>query len=195
MKIGYLKEYDKNRIDYMSSYGIDTVRIEEDGKSLSLINVISNMSDKDVLVVYKLDFLNTSLQTAINYLKELEKKDAGLQMIEYPINMAEKVHKKKNRYQACREDLLKTLLWVDSKNRQEITLRKRQGLELIKEAKNRKGAGRPKKYSSTTDNLENRQTYFSAIQMLKDDIPIARIADVLNISRHTVYSIKEDLEN
>ncbi|HFC9436647.1 TPA: helix-turn-helix domain-containing protein, partial [Enterococcus hirae] len=55
--------------------------------------------------------------------------------------------------------------------------------------------GRPKLYSADTKDPQRRLVYKSIVQDLKNGIAISKISKEYNVTRQTIYRIKNDLNN
>lgn len=201
MKIGYAwvngkEQNSKERIQKMKNAGVEKIIMEvlfKENEPLSLLmNSLQNMTEGDVLVVESLDELGESLEDIVIALKEIEQRNVGLEILSGPLSAFKTEDPETNRL--LLKQLSAVLVWVENKKTLDIDRRQAKAVELLKATKKKRGSGRPKKYSAFAENPEDRETYFQTVAMLKEDIPIKRIADTLNMSRHTVYAIKEEIE-
>lgn len=198
MKVGYIKNlhhepFPNKLLDNMKRAGVQKTIVEvcpnEDYQKM-LLESIEAMTSEDVLVIQTLDDLGDNIVDVINVVEKLEEKNVGVQVLD-----VKSLDMMNNEIQHIfRKNLLLILVWLEDKERNEIRKREAKGIENIRALKARKGSGRPKKYSKFAKDPEDRDVYFSIIDMLKNDIPIKRISDALNISRNTIYTIKEELE-
>jgi len=179
----------------MEQEGADKIIIEvstnhEDYQKM-LIESIQNMKEKDILLIKAFDDLGESVVDIINIVKKLDEKDIGLQVLDNP-----------NTYDVndwnvqtiLRKQLLFILNWVEGKERNDIRMRQAKGIERFKALKEKKGTGRPKKYSQYAKDPNDREIYYAVVDMLENNVAIKRIAETLNISRNTIYTIKEELQ-
>ncbi len=198
MKVGYIKnihnEPSPNKVlSSMETAGAEKIIVEvcpnEDYQRM-LLDSIQNMAAKDILAIQTLDDLGDNIVDIINVVEKLEEKDIGIQVLDiesYDTNDSCLQH-------IFRKNLLLILAWLEDKERNEIRKRQAKGMENIRALKARKGSGRPKKYSKYAKDPEDREVYFSVVNMLASDVPIKRIADTLNVSRNTIYTIREELK-
>lgn len=157
-------------------------RVENENFESALLSCIDDIKEDDTLIVLDLNELGDSLDDIVDILKLIDKKGAEIEILD---------HYFKN-ININKKQLISTLEWVENKERKDIIKRQAKGL-LVAKAKKMKGPGRRKKYSPYAENSKDREIYFTVIDMLKEDVPIKRIADLLNISRKTVYSIKDEI--
>lgn len=198
MKVGYIKNlhhepFPNKLIDNMKIAGVQKTIVEvcpsEDYQKM-LLESIEAMASEDVLVIQTLDDLGDNIVDVINVVEKLEEKNIGIQVLDIhslDLNNNDLQH-------IFRKNLLLFLIWLEDKERNEIRKRQAKGIENIRALKARKGSGRPKKYSKYAKDPEDREVYFTVIDMLTNDVPIKRIADTLNVSRGTIYTIKEEME-
>lgn len=201
LKIGYIKNFETiderdAQIEYMTKLGVSRIVLEVESNVLqgrqSLIDSINSIGKSDVLVVRRLDDLGDSLPDIIDTLKRLETRKIDLECIDLP-NLYKDVNDIKIK-RLLQKQLLSILSWVECKERDDIARMQANAVRVLKELKSQKGSGRPKKYAVNAKDSKDREIYFQAVKMLENNIPIKRIAEKLNISRNTIYSIKKDIE-
>lgn len=202
MKIGYIRAISNGSISNDLISKLEHAGVEKIILGLgtntkkdydTLLESIDSMNDNDVLVINTLDDLGDSISDIINILKIINKKDIYLQIIESLFNSEDLSDFRTNKL--LRRNMLEILIWVENKEQRDIQRRQREAIQLIKSTKKMQGSGRPKKYSQDAKNPEDREVYFNVINMLNNDIPIKRISEILNISRNTIYVIKEEMKN
>lgn len=180
MKIGYIKDITNDSsplINKMKKKGVSKI-------ILSLDNV-QDISQKDILVVRSLDDLGDTLTDIINVLQELYNNGNRIEVLEHLDNTI-----KIKEWDI--KQLLVVLMWVRIKETNEILRRQSEGMNIIKALKDQKRPGRPKKYSKDAKNKEDRDIYFHVKYMLDNKVPIKRISDTLNITRNTIYTIRDE---
>ncbi|RBP59316.1 DNA invertase Pin-like site-specific DNA recombinase [Alkalibaculum bacchi] len=210
MRIGYIRNNqnkhelnstsDDGQINKMKKANVENIIIEvfqnqdEDNKDKknnknediqqyfknTLLSSINELRKNDTIVVLGLSELGESLSDIIKVLEVIDAKGVQIEILDHcfqGININKK-------------QLIATLKWVKDKERKDIIKRQARG-QLIAKAKNMKGSGRRKKYSPYAEDPKDRETYFTVLAMLEEDVPIKRIAELLNISRSTIYTIKD----
>ncbi|WMX58509.1 helix-turn-helix domain-containing protein [Peribacillus sp. R9-11] len=200
MKIGYMKNMENDtsstaKFERMKQEGVEKIIVElstnKDNYQKMLLESIETMSEKDILVINSLDDLGENIDDIINVVKKLEEKDIGISVFNAHLDRLSDENDW-DLQRLLRKQLLLVLVWVEVKEKNEIRRRQAKGMETIKALKDQKGSGRPKKYSKNAKDPEDRNVYYNVIQMLKNDVPIKRISDTLNISRNTIYTIREE---
>jgi DNA invertase Pin-like site-specific DNA recombinase len=84
---------------------------------------------------------------------------------------------------------LSLLSYIAQNEREKIRERQRQGVLLAKQAGRYKG--RPTEYSLDSVDPQKKLVYKTVVDMLKEEIPVAKIAKENALSRPTVYKIKK----
>lgn len=86
--------------------------------------------------------------------------------------------------------IIQILAMVSEQERNESKRRQEQGIKVAKE----KGVykGRPLLYSANAKDPQKRIIYHRVVDMLKEGKAISKIAKEVNITRQTVYRIKND---
>lgn len=203
MKIGYIKDIKTDSspntlLSKMMEEGVDKIIIEVSKKHENyqemLLKSIQDMEKRDVLVINTLDDLGENIVDIISIVKKLDEKDIGIKVLDIPEDPIAKEYDWQLK-QLIRKQLLILLEWLKDKEQKDIRKRQVRVIENMKALKDQKGSGRPKKYSEYAKDPEDREIYFSVVTMLENNVPIKKISDSLNISRNTIYSIKEDMEN
>lgn len=88
--------------------------------------------------------------------------------------------------------IIKILAMIAEQERTEYKRRQAQDIKIVKA--NDVYKGRPKLYSADTKNPQRRLVYKSIVQDLENGIAISKITKNYNITRQTVYRIKNDIE-
>ncbi|MFB7304571.1 helix-turn-helix domain-containing protein [Heyndrickxia sporothermodurans] len=205
MKVGYVKNLQNNTtpmeiIEGMKKEGVEKIIVElssdQDSYQKMLFESIETMVSKDILVINALDDLGESLLDIISVVEKLDEKDIGIRLLSslnsnIDFNIKEFMDDW-DIQRLLRKQLLLVLIWVENKEKNDIRKRQIKGMETMKALKNQKGSGRPKKYSKYAKDPEDRKIYHDTIHMLDNEIPIKRIAETLNISRNTIYTIRDE---
>ena len=89
--------------------------------------------------------------------------------------------------------IIELFKYTAENERKQIRERQRQGIELAKEKGKYKG--RPLAYSADSTDIQKRVTYEKIVEMLEKDVPITKISKELDVSRNTIYRIREEMNN
>ncbi|MEY8742803.1 recombinase family protein [Bacillales bacterium AN1005] len=202
-KIGYVKNFmdelsPKDAIlKKMKIEGVQRIimDLDETANPLELLlNNIESMQSKDILVVENLDELGESLEDIIKIIEKLDEKDIGILILDEAVDELSIAAKKDWVMQAMlRKQLLLTLKWVYKKEINDIRKRETVGMQYIKALKEKRTSGRPKKYHRYAEDPEDRRIYLNVVKMLDNNVSITRISEAVNISRNTVYVIRDEL--
>lgn len=205
MKIGYIKRIDQDKsssdmIHKMESLGVDKIILEvstqENMTQTMLMETISEMTAEDLLVINELDELGNSFADCIDILKQLEAKDIGIIVLDDNYDHKTVSIENFEFYRFLRSQMINILIWAEKKEKEDINRREIEAIEELKLANSAKrGRGRPKKYAKDAEDAEDRKTYHQVVAMLKEDFPVTQISDTLDISRNTIYSIKEEVKD
>lgn len=181
----------------MKSEGVQRIimDLDETANPLELLlNNIKAMESKDILVVENLDELGESLQDIIEIVEKLDEKDIGILILAEAVEELSSAAKKDWFLQTMlRKQLLLTLKWVYEKELNDIRKRETVGMQYIKALKEKRTSGRPKKYHRYAEDPEDRRIYLNVVKMLDNNVSITRISEAVNISRNTVYVIRDEL--
>ncbi|WP_437834433.1 recombinase family protein (plasmid) [Niallia taxi] len=202
-KIGYIKNFmdelsPKDEIlKKMKSEGVQRIimDLDETANPLELLlNNIETMDSKDILVVENLDELGESLKDIIEIIEKLDEKNIGILILAEDVQELSSAAKKDWFMQTMlRKQLLLTLKWVYEKELNDIRKRETVGMQYIKALKEKRTSGRPKKYHRYAEDPEDRRIYLNVVKMLDNNVSITRISEAVNISRNTVYVIRDEL--
>ncbi|MFP7474469.1 helix-turn-helix domain-containing protein [Niallia taxi] len=202
-KIGYIKNFmdeltPKDEIlKKMKIEGVQRIimDLDETASPLELLlNNIDSMESKDILVVENLDEIGESLKDIIQIIEKLNDKDIGILILDEAVEDLASAAKKDWTIQTMlRKQLLLTLKWVYEKELNDIRKRETVGMQYIKSLKEKRTSGRPKKYHRYAEDPEDRRIYLNVVKMLDNNVSITRISEAVNISRNTVYVIRDEL--
>ena len=156
-----------------------------------LQKMLAFIREDDEVVVLSLDRLGRNSNDISNIIQEIRKKGAVLHVLNFPS------------FEGIKDPNLKALLtnmilevekFSAQQERERIHERQREGIQLAKE----RGAykGRPTEYSATSTDPQKRLIYKEIVRLLAQKeagkkITITDIARQTNVSRYTVYKIKE----
>lgn len=202
MKVGYVRYISDNQstnniVENMEKAEADKIIFgisSESNDQNNFREYIETLKQGDVLIVDALDTLGNSSLDIIDILNLLNEKEIGIQVLQISLTEPEDIELKNGHVQAIlKKYLIHILQSVDSKLKNNIRLSQSKGVNEIK-SKRKKAKGRPKKYSRNAEDPNDREIYYAVISMLKNGDPISDIANVHDLSRTTVYRIKDEME-
>lgn len=200
VKIGYASTNEKRSLDAIIKDMQTKAKVEdisfgitsEAGSGNQFTRLINKLDSGDIIVINSLDSLGNSINEIIDILALLNQKGIGLQVLEIKLNDEEIEILNNDKVQMIiQKYLINALYLLDEKSKADIKIRQSLGISQVKK---RTKQGRPKKYSADAENPEDRRVWRQVVDMLKSDIPINQISNELDLSRNTVYRIKEDAE-
>lgn len=203
MKIGYVRYISDNQssdklVNDMEKVEVDKVIFQISSYSNHQKNFkefIQTLEKRDVLVVDSLDIIGETIKEIVENLKILNEKEIGIQILNLQPDSVEETEIKDIRIQELlKKYLIHALELVDNKLKNDIRKRQSKGAINAKGRNEKKKKGRPKKYSEDAENPYDREVYYTVISMLKEDTPISDIASELDLSRTTIYRIKDEME-
>lgn len=194
LRVGYIKGMSTETISEefkeLEKYKVDKIITALSTNSSNDIKEVTNTLQKgDVLFVQYLEYLGPTLNDIIDTLYYLEKKDVGIFVAEIQPQQLDITDTSVQKL--LRTQLISILKWVTNREKREIRNRQALGMEA---ARNKRGQGRPKKYSPYAENKEDREAYFTVVTLLENEIPIKRISEITGLSRNTIYTIVNDLK-
>jgi len=200
VKIGYASTNEKRSLDAIIKDMQTKAKVEdisfgitsEAGSGNQFTRLINKLDSGDIIVINSLDSLGNSINEIIDILALLNQKGIGLQVLEIKLNDEEiEILNNEKVQMIIQKYLINALYLLDEKSKADIKIRQSLGINQVKK---RTKQGRPKKYSADAENPEDRRVWRQVVDMLKSDIPINQISNELDLSRNTVYRIKEDAE-
>lgn len=202
MKIGYARYINDNQssklVNNMEKVEVDKIVFQISSCSnyqRKLKDFLKTLERRDVLVVDSLDILGESIKDIIDNLNLLNENEIGLQILKLQPDVIEDTELKDIRIQELlKRYLIHALELVDNKLKNDIRNRQSKGANIAKERSKKKKKGRPKKYSEDAEDPYDREIYYTVISMLKEDTPISDIASDLDLSRTTIYRIKDEMD-
>ncbi|EOH86267.1 recombinase family protein [Enterococcus pallens] len=182
------------QIETLKSFGAEKIFIEKkSGANLKdrpvLQEALDFLREKDIFMVEALDRLGRNydeIVTTVNYLKE---KDVNFIITSLPIMQEAIGNPLLDRF--VKDLLIQLLAMIAEHERIESRRRQAQGIAVAKS----KGVykGRPLLYSPNAKDPQKRVIYRAIVAELEKGVAIAKIAKEYNITRQTVYRIKDDI--
>ena len=200
MIIGYARvsSVDQNlerQLDNLKTFGVEKIFTEkQSGKSVENRPVFQEALNfvrmGDRFVVESIDRLGRNYDEVINTVNYLKDKEVQLMITSLP--MMNEVIGNPLLDKFMKDLIVQILAMVSEQERNESKRRQAQGIQVAKE----KGVykGRPLLYSPNAKDPQKRIIYHRVVEMLEQGNAISKIAKEVNITRQTVYRIKNDKE-
>jgi DNA invertase Pin-like site-specific DNA recombinase len=198
MIIGYARvsSVDQNlerQLDNLKTFGVEKIFTEkQSGKSVENRPVFQEALNfvrmGDRFVVESIDRLGRNYDEVINTVNYLKDKEVQLMITSLP--MMNEVIGNPLLDKFMKDLIVQILAMVSEQERNESKRRQAQGIQV---AKKEKGVykGRPLLYSpNAKDPQKKRIIYHRVVEMLEEGKAISKIAKEVNITRQTVYRIK-----
>ena len=159
----------------------------KDNNHPQLKEMLNYIREDDIIVVSELDRLGRNNKEITSIMNQIQDKGATLEILNLPS------------LNGIQDDNLRRLLnnliielfkYTAENERKQIRERQRQGIELAKEKGKYKG--RPLAYSTDSTDKQKRVTYEKIVEMLEKEVPITRISKELDVSRNTIYRIRDE---
>ena len=198
MIIGYARvsSVDQNlerQLDNLKTFGVEKIFTEkQSGKSVENISVFQEALNfvrmRDRFVVESIDRLGRNYDEIIETVNYLKEKEVELMITSLP--MMNEVIGNPLLDKFMKDLIIQILAMVSEQERNESKRRQAQGIQVAKE----KGVykGRPLLYSPNAKDPQKRVIYHRVVEMLEEGQAISRIAKEVNITKQTVYRIKND---
>lgn len=198
MIIGYARvsSVDQNlerQLDNLKTFGVEKIFTEkQSGKSVENRPVFQEALNfvrmGDRFVVESIDRLGRNYDEVIDTVNYLKDKEVQLMITSLP--MMNEVIGNTLLDKFMKDLIIQILAMVSEQERNESKRRQEQGIKVAKE----KGVykGRPLLYSANAKDPQKRIIYHRVVDMLKEGKAISKIAKEVNITRQTVYRIKND---
>ena len=199
MIIGYARvsSTDQNlerQLDNLKTFGVKKIFTEkQSGKSVEnrpvLQEALNFVRMGDRFVVESIDRLGRNYDEVINTVNYLKDKKVQLMITSLP--MMNEIIGNPLLDKFMKDLIIQILAMVSEQERNESKRRQAQGIQVAKE----KGVykGRPLLYSPNAKDPQKRIISHRVIEMLKEGQAISKIAREVNITRQTVYRIKNDI--
>jgi DNA invertase Pin-like site-specific DNA recombinase len=198
MIIGYARvsSVDQNlerQLDNLKTFGVEKIFTEkQSGKSVENRPVFQEALNfvrmGDRFVVESIDRLGRNYDEVINTVNYLKDKEVQLMITSLP--MMNEVIGNPLLDKFMKDLIVQILAMVSEQERNESKRRQAQGIQVAKE---KKGVykGRPYLlYSPNAKDPQKRIIYHRVVEMLEEGKAISKIAKEVNITRQTVYRIK-----
>lgn len=142
----------------------------------------------DRFVVESIDRLGRNYDEIIETVNYLKEKDVQLMITSLP--MMNEVIGNPLLDKFMKDLIIQILAMVSEQERNESKRRQAQGIQVAKD----KGVykGRPLLYSPNAKDPQKHVIYHRVVEMLEEGKAICKIAKEVNITRQTVYTIKND---
>lgn len=199
MIVGYsrVSSVDQNlerQLENLKVFGTEKIFTEKQlGKSIDNRSVFRealnfvNMGDR--FVVESIDCLGRNYDEVINTVNYLKDKDVQLIITSLP--MMNEVIGNPLLDKFMKELIIQILAIIPEQERKKRKLQQAQGIEVAK--KNGVYKGRPLLYAANAKDPQKRIIYHTVVKMLEEGKAISKIAEEVNITRQTVYRIKNEL--
>lgn len=199
MKIAYIRvssidQNEQRQIEEMKRFGAEKIFIEkQSGATISHRPVFQEALDfvreQDIFIVEAIDRLGRNYDEIIDSVNYLKKKNVRLIITSLPI-MAEAIgNPLLDKF--IKDLIIQILAMIAEQERTESKRRQAQGIKIAKA--NGVYKGRPKLYSAETKDPQRRLVYKSIVQDLEEGIAISKISKDYNVTRQTIYRIKNEL--
>ncbi|HBC4010858.1 TPA: recombinase family protein [Staphylococcus aureus] len=198
MIIGYARvsSIDQNlerQLDNLKTFGVEKIFTDKkSGKSVENRPVFQEALNfvrmGDRFVVESIDRLGRNYDEVINTVNYLKDKEVQLMITSLP--MMNEVIGNTLLDKFMKDLIIQILAMISEQERNENKRRQEQGIKVAKE----KGVykGRPLLYSANAKDPQKRVIYHRLVEMLNEGQAISKIAKEVNITRQTVYRIKND---
>lgn len=198
MKVGYarvstIEQSLDRQIENLQNVGVEKLFIEkQSGATIEqrpvFREVMAFVRDGDVLVVEALDRLGRNYDEIIQTVNLLKNKNVQLLITSLPIMNEAIGNPLLDKF--VKDLIVQILAMIAEQERTEAKRRQAQGIALAKARGVYKG--RPKLYSPTARDPQKRFIYQKITEDLDAGVGIATISRKYNITRKTVYRIKDD---
>lgn len=193
MKIGYARvsTVDQNltrQIVRLKEERGDVIYKEKlSGKDMErpqLKRLLKGLNAEDEVYVVSLDRLGRNSDDITRIINQITIKGAFLNVLDLPTFEGVKDH---NLKRLLTNLILEIKKYDAEQERKMIRERQRQGIKQAKLAG--KYTGKKIQYCANSPRKRNREVYFRTLKMIKEGIPKTKIANILGISKQTVYNI------
>lgn len=195
-KIGYIRvsSQDQNldrQLAMMGDLEIDKLFQEKasgkDTERPEFQKLLNYIREGDCVIVASLDRLGRDYEDIKNTVAFMKQKKVALKILDaqfLDFNTGNELLDT-----AMFDMFLSLLSYIAQNEREKIRERQRQGVLLAKKAG--RYNGRPIEYSSNSTDPQKRLVFKTVVNMLKQGIPVAKIAEENGLSRPTIYKIKK----
>ncbi|HHA6665497.1 TPA: recombinase family protein [Staphylococcus aureus] len=183
----------ERQLENLKTFGVEKIFTEkQSGKSVENRPVFQEALNfvriGDRFVVESIDRLGRNYDEIIETVNYLKEKDVQLMITSLP--MMNEVIGNPLLDKFMKDLIVQILAMVSEQERNESKRRQAQGIQVAKD----KGVykGRPLLYSPNAKDPQKRVIYHRVVEMLEKGQAISKIAKEVNITRQTVYRIKND---
>lgn len=193
-KIGYIRVSSEEQNLQRQREKLETVGVKEffedklSGKDTNrpqLVAMLEFIRKDDIVVVAELDRLGRNNKEITEIINKINKKEATLEILNLPSLSG---IEDDNLRRLLNNLILELFKYTAENERKQIKERQRQGIEIAK--KEGKYKGRPIKYHRDAVGAD-KLVYDAVVSGLQEGISVKGLATLLNVSRNTVYNIKE----
>lgn len=201
MIFGYARVSSKNQslarqLQELKEYGCDRIYQEkQSGKDFDrpvYKEMRSKMRFGDVLVVHDLSRFGRNKQEIKDEWEALIEEEIDIVVLNMPILDTRKYKELEGVGQLVSDLVLTLLSWMVEEERTRIRTAQREGIEIAK--KQGKFRGGKKKYHKGASG-KDKVLYDEVVRCLKENISVMDIHRKTGLSRNTIYSIKQEVEN
>ena len=201
MKVAYIRvssidQNEQRQIEEMKKFGAEKFFIEkQSGATITQRPIFQEalefVREQDIFIVEAIDRLGRNYDEIIESVNYLKKKNVQLIITSLPI-MAEAIgNPLLDKF--IKDLIIQILAMIAEQERTESKRRHAQGIKIAKA--NGVYKGRPKLYSANAKDPQRRLVYKNIVEDLKKGIAISKISKEYNVTRQTVYRIKNDLKS
>lgn len=198
MIVGYARvssndQHLERQLENLKTFCAEKIFTEkQSGKSIEnrpvLQEALNFLRMGDRFVVESIDCLGRNYDEVIHTVNYLKDKEVQLMITSLP--MMNEVVGNPLLDKFMKDLIIQILAMVSEQERNESKRRQAQGIQVAKE----KGVykGRPLLYSPNAKDPQKRIIYHRVVEMLEEGQSISKIAKEVNITRQTIYRIKND---
>ena len=201
MRVAYIRvssidQNEQRQIEEMKKFGAEKFFIEkQSGATITQRPIFQEalefVREQDIFIVEAIDRLGRNYDEIIESVNYLKKKNVQLIITSLPI-MAEAIgNPLLDKF--IKDLIIQILAMIAEQERTESKRRHAQGIKIAKA--NGVYKGRPKLYSANAKDPQRRLVYKNIVEDLKKGIAISKISKEYNVTRQTVYRIKNDLKS
>lgn len=196
IRVSSLDQNEQRQIEEMKQFGAEKIFIEkQSGATISERPIFQKALDfvreQDTFIVEAIDRLGRDYDEIIASVNYLKNNNIRLIITSLPI-MAQAIGDPLlDKF--IKDLIIQILAMIAEQERKESKRRQAQGIKIAKA--NGVYKGRPKLYSADTKDSQRRLVYKSIVEDLENGVAISKIAKDYNITRQTVYRIKNEINN
>lgn len=201
MILGYARVSSKEQnlqrqVDALKAFGCERIFTEkESGKDFKSREVYQELKKKlrfgDELVIKDLSRFGRNKEEILDEWKWFKDNDIDIVILDMPILNTKQYRNIEGLGTLVMDIVLNLLSWQVETERERIKAAQAEGIKIAKEQGKYKG--RPLKYSSEAKG-QDKVIYDTIIQMLHNNETVMDIHRYTNVSRPTIYKIRDDLK-